>query len=231
MKTQKELKFMPADTNVGKVFLYGTRDNSNSPIIINAKTAAGADSVGPVVLVIQGDGTVKTAQIVRDAMHNSMASYVIPSVDAAINYPEVYTTVVSGSSSLSKLWLPAEVVGGNRVRYLITADKDKRFSMSIYAKQSSQGWQGVGLSDTGGASMCILDLYADAPKAYRRINYRYQCLVATTEFGAMNTWKVGDSYQQSGSDASHSDVGVAFGGFPGSSSSVQIKVYRISRIF
>lgn len=231
MKTQKELKFMPADPHVGKAFLYGTRDNSNSPIIINAEIAHGADSVGPVVLAIQADGTVTTAQIVSKVTHDSGASYVIPSVDAAINYPEVYTTVVSGSPSSSKLWLPAEVVGGNRVRYLITADKDKRFSMSIYAKHSSNGWQSTSLSDTGGASMCILDLYADAPKAYRRINYRCQCLVATTEFGAMNTWKVRDSYEQSGSDASYSDVGVAFGGYPGSSSSVQIKVYRISGIF
>lgn len=228
MKTQKELKFMPADTNVGKVFLYGTRDNSNSPIIINTKTAVGADSVGPVVLAIDASGNVTTAQIVRDAMHNSEASYVIPSVDAAINYPKVYTTVVSGSPSSSKLWLPAEAVGGNRVRYLITT-KD-RFSMSIYVKQSSNSWESISLFNTGGASMCILDLYADAPKAYRRINYRYQCLVATTQFGAMDTWKVEDSYIQSGSDASYSDVGVAFGGYPGSSYSVQIDVYRISKI-
>ena len=231
MKTQKELKFMPADTNVGKVFLYGARANSNSPIIINAKTAAGADSNGPVVLAIDASGDVKTAQIVRDAMQGSVASYVIPSVDAAINYPLVYTTVVSGSPSSSNLWLPDEAVGGNRVRYLITADKDKRFSMSIYAKQSSNSWQGSGFTDTGGASMCILDLYADAPKAYRRINYRYQCLVATTQFGAFNTWKVGDAYIQTGNDTSYPDVGVAFGGYPGSSSSVQIKVYRISGIF
>lgn len=227
MKTQKELKFMPANTNAGTGFLYGARANSNSPIIIKARTTAGVDSKGPVVLAIDAYGDVKTAQIVRDAMHDSTASYVIPSIDAAINYPLVYTTVVSGSPSSSNLWLPDEVVGGNRVRYLITTTD--RFSMAFCAQQSSDSWTAYTFTK-GGASMCILDLSADSPKAYRRINYRYQCLMSEANFGAINTWSVADSYVQTGNDSSYSAVGVAFGGYPGGSASARIKVYRISNI-